>query len=319
MRHLLLLTAWAPACAPGPIESDPPTESAPVTEVDVVAAPTELPVTAATDLRRSVGKSVSVRARDLVLLTAGAEIRVTYLTGTLLPVGDYVDLADPASFSVRVDALELRIPEQFFASSMRDKAKGSPLNDLEVRTEGDAFVLEGHARFLNLPFTFRADPMITDSGALGLALEKVRVLGIGLKGFLGAFDRPVENAVNERQHFLEVERDYLVIDPFPFIGPPRVKAAFTSVSVEERALVARLGEAPKPDPSLQGVRLSGGVIRSGSNMFFDTTLTLVATGGGPLTLDPERLNRQIEAGFSKQIGEKRRITLHLASLADLAE
>lgn len=266
-------------------------------------------------LDEAVGKPVAFRARDLVLLAQGVEIDVAYLLGSLKPVGDFVDLEAPDTFTVQVDALEIYIPEQILVSGMQ--GTDGPVKELTVRTEGSAFVLEGRARLLNLPFTFRADPMVTESGALALKLEKVRVLGIGVRGFLDAFEGPVEKAVNKRQRFLEVEKDLLIVDPFPFLGPPRVKADFTSVEVRKGGLVARLGEAPEPDEFPQGFSLVGGVFRSGGSMFFDSTVSLVARDGGPLVLDPERISEQTVAGFSKQVPEKRQVLLHLAPLAEL--
>ncbi len=284
----------------------------------VTPTPAELPVNDLPNaLDDAVGKPVAVRARDLVLLAGGIEVQVAYLIGSLKPVGEFVDLEVPTSFTVQVDALELRFPEQFLVAWMQKGVEGGPFNELEVRTEGDAFVLEGHAHFLNLPFTFRARPMVTEAGALALDLEKVRVLGLGVRGLLAAFEKPVENAVNKEQRFLNVEKDLLVVDPFPYIGPPRIKAAFTSVEVREGALVARLGEAPEPDGYPQGLTLIGGVFRSGGSMFFDTTLSLVARDGGPPTIDPERLDEQMAAGFTKLNPAERRLRIHLAPLAEL--
>ncbi|MES2640745.1 MAG: hypothetical protein V4850_14715 [Myxococcota bacterium] len=315
-RHLRFLPLLALlACGEAPVESAGPTAGA---SADVATpTPADLPVKAPRALADAVGKPVAVRARDLVLLADGIEVQVTYLIGTLKPAGDYVDLEVPTSFTLQIDALEIRIPEQFLSTWRPEGTENTPFKELAVRTEGNSFVLEGHARFLNLPFTFRADPMVTETGALALQLEKVRVLGIGLRGFLAAFERPVENAVNKQQRFLDVEKDLLVIDPFPFMGPPRVKAAFTSVEVQKGALVARLGEAPEPDEYPQGLTLVGGVFRSGGSLLFDSTMSLIARDGGPLTIDPDRLDEQISAGFTKMVSAKRQLRFHLAPLAEL--
>jgi hypothetical protein len=315
-RHLRVFPLLALlACAETPAEGPKPTAGA---SADVATpTPADLPVKAPRALADAVGKPVAVRARDLVLFADGIEVQIAYLIGSLKPVGEYVDLEVPTSFIVQIDALEIRFPEQFLASWMPEGPELGPLKELEVRTEGNAFVLEGHARFLNLPFTFRADPMVTETGALALELEKVRVLGIGLRAFLGAFERPVEKAANKKQRFLDVEKDLLVIDPFPFMGPPRVKAAFTSVEVQNGALVARLGEAPEPDEYPQGLTLIGGVFRSGGSLLFDSTMSLIARDGGPLTINPDRLHEQIGAGFTKMVAAKRQLRFHLAPLGEL--
>lgn len=289
-------------CSNGPSREAPPD-----------ATPAELPVTPPLNLAEMVGQPVGLRARDLVLQVEGARIEVPYLVGRLVPVGEYVDLDVPTSFVVEINAVELRIPEQSLQHAIGGPGGESPFRELTVRTEGEVFVLEGNARMMNLPFMFRANPRITDTGKLALDLEKVRVLGVGMRGFLNTFSGRVERAVNGKPQrgMLRVEEDLMILDPFPFAGPPEVRAVFTAVEVHEGGLVARLGEAPEPTgPS--GISLDGGVLRSGSSLLFGTTVSLVARDGGPLEIDPARLGNQLEAGFTK-MGD-RTITLHVAPL-----
>lgn len=177
----------------------------------------------------------------------------------------------------------------------------APFRDLVVHTEGDSVLLDGHTGFLSLPFSFKANPAVTRRGALGLELEKVSLLGIGLRGFLGAFQDPIEGSVNKRHHLIEVDEDWLVINPFPFAGPPEIHAAFTSVVVRDHDIVARLGEltprAERTEPG--GLTLQGGVFRSQKTVYFDATLQLVAQDGGALVIDPDRLPDQISGGVVK--------------------
>jgi hypothetical protein len=290
-------------------EESPPREPPPPEPT-----PAELPVDAPGDLR-GMGKPITVRGRDLVLLAQGAEIHVSYLEAKMVPSGDLVDLTQPASFSIDVEAIEIRLPEQSLKAAFdRDDEQKPPFTDVEVTTEGDVIRLEGHARTLHLPFTFEVDPAVLDGGTLALQLEQVHVLGIGVKGFVGAFEGEIENAANKRQpRLLDVEKDVLILNPFPFGGPPEIHASFSSVEVHEQALVARLGEPPDakdrpPEPSLV---LSGGVLRNDKTVLFDTTLALVPKDGGPLVIDPDKFPDQIAAGYTK-LGDDR-ITIHLAN------
>jgi len=47
----------------------------------------------------------------------------------------------------------------------------------------------------------------------------------------------IENAANKRQpQLLDVEKDVLILNPFPFGGPPEIHAAFSSVEVHEQSI-----------------------------------------------------------------------------------
>lgn len=271
----------------------------------------------ADDLTAAVGAPVHLDARDLRIETGGAQIDVPYLQARLIPNGDYVDLDRPRTFSVTVDALEVRIPEQTISAALVDRrGEKPPFASLQLRTESSGLVIEGTTRMLHLPFTLRATPRVTAKGDLSFALEQVRLLGVGVKGFLGALDRPIEDAVNVHQRLINVEQDSLVVDPFPFLGPPRIRARFTSVAVEKRAVVARLGEPPEATDEPGGIRISGGVFRSEGTLFFDSSLTLVPLQGERLRINPDRFADQQAAGFAK-LGEGRAVTLFVVSPDEL--
>lgn len=305
---MTMLTFLA-ACAAAPeLDSAPP---APVTPI-VADSPV-----AVQDLSASVGKPVDVDARDLVLTSGGVVVEVPYLHARLVPNGDYVDLGRPRSFSVEVQALEIRIPEQTLNSAFTGgSADASPFRSARLETQGDSLVVDGTTKALHLPFTLRAEPRITKGGDLALDLEQVRILGVGVRGFLKAFQRPIEKAVNKKQHMLNVDEDHLVIDPFPFLGPPKIKARFTSVELKGDALVARLGEGRKSSDQVAGIRLSGGVFRSDGTLFFDTTLSLVPQEGATFRIDVDRFEEQQAAGFAK-ISPGRVVTLFVPAPGEL--
>lgn len=302
-------------CGTGCATPEPPPtmeESRPVP----AAVPTavHLPIDVPGGIADAVGQPVSIEARDLVLRLDGAEVRIPYLSGRLTPTGDgeLVDLESPGSFEVTIDALEVRIPDQTLQHAMGGPGEKGPLRDLSVRTEGDSVLLDGHARTLHLPFSFRATPAVTDRGGLGLQLEKVRILGIGVKGFLETFQKPIETAANKRGHLLDVDRDWLVIDPFPFAGPPEIHAAFTSVEVRDHDIVARLGELTPREERKEpgGLTLTGGVLRSQKTLLFDVTVRLLAQDGGALVIDPDTLSDQIAGGIVKN-GKDGNVTVYV--------
>jgi hypothetical protein len=261
--------------------------------------PVDLPLDAPGGLVEAIGRPVALEGRDLVIASAGGEIRVSYLSGTLTPVGGVVDLEAPESFTVDVDALEVRIPEQTLEGALAVDGKKAPVRDVKVRTEGEILQITGKTRPLGLPFTFRADPRVTERGSLALELERVRVLGLGVRGFLGAFRGRIEDAANKQGHLIDVDDDRLTINPFAFLGPP--------------AIVARLGElTPREDASEgPGLTLTGGALRTGSMVLFGTTLRLVAEDGGPLVLDPAQFDAQLEGGVVKL--SRDRTTVYVAA------
>jgi hypothetical protein len=301
---------------------EPESEEPPPIAVEPTPVPADVPIETPAELKGH-GQTVVARARDLVLLADGVEVHVPYLEARMVPVGEMVDLEDPNSFTIEVEAIEVRFPEQTLGAAFvrgMDKGEGEPppFKDVTVTTEGETLVLKGHARALGLPFTFRVNPIVTEEGTLALVLEQVHVLGIGVKGFVGAFEHEIENAANKEQgRLLDVEKDLLTLDPFPFAGPPEVHAAFRTVELRERSIVARLGDAPDAKDALPGpgLVLKGGVIRNDRTVLFDVTLALLPRDGGPLVIDPDRMNEQISTGFSKI--EPERIALHLAPLSEL--
>src|SRR5262245_18788587 len=165
-----------------------------------------------------MGQTVSARARDLVLLADGVEVHVPYMEARMVPVGEIVDLENPNSFTIDVEAIEVRFPEQTlgaaFVRGLEQRGDGEPppFKDVAVTTEGDTLVLKCHARTLNLPFTFRVDPIVTDEGSVALQLEQLHVLGVGVKGFVGAFERKIEKTANkEQRRLLDAEKDVFVL------------------------------------------------------------------------------------------------------------
>ena len=250
--------------------------------------------------------------RDLVLAVDGAVVRVSYQSGWLIPVGDIVDLASPGSFEVRIDSLEVVIPEQSIESSI-SMGDDPPFTDLTVHTEGETLVLQGHGGVLDLPFSFRGSPRVRADGTLAIDLERVRVLGIGVRGFIGAFHGAIASAVNKHGHLISVDRDELRIDPFPFGGPPKITAAFTAVEVREHELVARLGDERPAEPTGESeLVLRGGALRTGKTILFGVTLRLVAKEDGTLVINPSRFDDQFERGFVTQTHDGG-MTVHVAS------
>ncbi|MEZ4238935.1 MAG: hypothetical protein R3F59_22845 [Myxococcota bacterium] len=229
-------------------------------------SPRDLPAEPPDDLGATAGEPVRVEGRDLRLRLGGAVVVVPYLSARLVPAGAIVDLEHRDSFEVAVDALEVRIPEQALGDAVRGLGDDDgPLRDLRITADGDVFTGTGHARALGVPFSLRADPGVTDDGALFLALEQAKVLGVGVRGFLGALQGPIEAAAERRGTLLDVSQGELRVDPFPFQAPPVVHATFTSAEVTDGALVARLGEAPSGEAE-PGLALQGGILRSGNTV-----------------------------------------------------
>lgn len=266
-------------------------------------------------LASALGQPVHFEGRGLVLEVDGAEVHVPYVSGALVPVagGGVVDPGAPDSFSVHLFALEVVVAEQTIQGAMTG-GEGWPFREVMVRTEGDSLTLRGAGRgAFGLPFHFRAVPRVTSEGDLLLDLEKVDVLGIGVKTFLGTFQGAIEASANRRGHLLEIDEDHLLFNPFPFAGPPEVEATFTSFEVRDHDLVARLGELPTvaAESGAPGLLLSGGALRSGDAILYGATLRLVARDGGDLVLDIARFDAQVEGGSIK-LAHDGSMTLSLA-------
>ncbi len=98
---------------------------------------------------------------------------------------------------------------------------------------------------------------------------------------------------------MDLDADWLVVDPFASVGPPRIHAEFTSVDVEPHAIVARLGPlgAREEADGEPGLVLTGGVLRSAKEVLFDATVRVLAQNGGPLVVDPATMGAQLAGGL----------------------
>lgn len=268
--------------------------------------PRLLPVLVDHELGEHVGKIVDVRAADLQIMVKGSLIEVTWLVARLDPVGDYVDLDSPASFEVYIDAARIEIGNDSLAAAFR--TMDGPIRKMKVDREGQSFVIDGSVTKIGVPFVVKADPRASTDGELVLDMEKVQVLGIGVQRLVKVF----EDAIGDDPSLLVVRDGELFVDPFPFRGPPLVHAQFERVDVVGDRIIAEIGEKPSDMPEMQGVTLTGGVLRTGVSMLYNPTLMLRATDGGPLVVDPERFNAQLQAGFTKQ-GDGGRLTLHMVA------
>lgn len=242
------------------------------------------------------GEPVYVTAAGLRLQEGAVVLDVPYARLRLVPHGTYVDLDDVATYDVVIEAMRFRLDAQALATALPSKA---PVDELTLSTDGEAFVVEGSASFLDLPMTLRAVPRATEAGRLELEMDKAKILGIGIVPVLDLLEGPL----SEGPGLFVVEGEHLYLDPFARPGPPDVEGRFTHAAIVGDALVATLddgeGEGVPEDVEGSWLVVEGGVLKSGGALLFGSRIRLVPEDAEYLTLS-RGFEAQIRRGYAKQ-------------------
>lgn len=238
-------------------------------------------------------------------------LEIAFLQGALTPtrVGRPVSFDDPGSFSIAIDAARITLDTADLSGLLNQfvfRYRGAAIRDLQARTEDGRLRLHGKIRKLvSLPFTIVASVHVTPDGLIRLHPDQVQVLGIGVKGLLGALSVELDDLIkSNRLHGVTVAGNELVLDPTELLPAPRIRGRLQALLVEPGAVVQifgrRAGPAFAPVPALgrASIAFRGGRLQFGKLTMLDADMRILRPdSAGRLDFFLGGYLRQLVAGY----------------------
>jgi len=214
-------------------------------------------------------------------------VSISGLQGSLIttPSHQVVSFNDPESFSIAIQAAEIRMAPQQISALMNDWLLRSPkaqLHDVRIGIEGQRLRIRGTMKKgLHIEFNALAEPGITSDNRIRFTVQTMKALGIPVKGLLDAFGLEVDNLVSQKGlNGMSVDKDSFLIDPQTAFPAPHIRGKLSAVSIASGNLVITFGSGtphfPHP-PASSFMAIHGGTIQYGRDTMADADLTMIDT------------------------------------------
>jgi hypothetical protein len=257
-------------------------------------------------------RSVKTEMRNVLFhLTDKAAAHLEILSGELLPTGknQMPIFDDKTSFSVRVangtvsittDALADIMNRHVFAKS------DAPLKDLSISIDKGLLLIKGklHSKG-DIPFQTTGSVSVSADGRIRMHTEKVKAMGIRVKGMMGLLGIDLASVVNTSKiDGIDTDKNDLLMDLATLLPPPHIQGKLTSVKIVNNSIVTTFGDGGKslPAPAEKGSYMSfqGNSVQFGKLVMDNTDLTVLDLDpGDPLDWNQDRYKDQLVAGYSK--------------------
>ena len=259
-------------------------------------------------------RNVSLHVADGVVLA------ITSLNGEFIsrsasepPIFD-----DPRSYTMRLKSGDLAIDAASLTAMLRDTLSRhpSPLHDVTITFEEGRLRAKGTLhKGVSVPFSMTASVAVTPDGRLRLHAEKVKAVGVSVKGLLDLLGLDVEDLMKmPPESGISADKDDLLLDTAAMLPPPRMEGKLTSAAVEGARLRLRMTGAAQPParpatlplPSARNyLYFYGGSIRFGKLTMSDADMQLIdADPSTPFDFFPARYEAQLVAGYSRNTKRK---------------
>ena len=303
----LLVPAAIYGCGrPAGIDRGQPTAEPPAVSDAATASPPE------------AAGPVQIEMKNVRLRVAeGVVLNVRTLRGEMIsttrgapPVFD-----DTRSYTLRLHHADIGMDMASLTRLMNDHLlnyEGAPIRDVHVEIEDGRLRQKGKLqKGLPVPFSMKASVAATPEGKLRLHAESIRALGLPATGLLDLLGLELDDLVSLKgRRGADVTDDDIVIDPGAVLPPPAMRGHLTRAEIANGELRQVFGSAEAasplspPDPRANSVYFSGSAIRFGKLTMSGSDLQLIdADGGDPFDFYPNRYNRQLVAGYSKNTPE----------------
>jgi hypothetical protein len=237
-------------------------------------------------------------------------VLIVRLRGTIIPSGGHpvATFNDPTSFSIGVQAAEIRVSAKQLAALMNTRVTRSPkaqVKDLRIAVSGEQLVIDGTMKKgLHVPFHAVADVGLTDDNRIRINIHQVKVISVPMKGLLDALGLSMEGLISQKGlKGMSVDGDSFLIDPQTVFPAPQIQGRITGARVADDGIVVKFGGgAPQMKTGEKGnyIALRGGEIEYGRDEMFDSDLTLTdSTPNDPLEFYLGQYWRQMVAGSIK--------------------
>jgi hypothetical protein len=238
-------------------------------------------------------------------------LEIALLQGALTPTraGRPVSFDDPVSFDIAIDTARITLDTTDLSGLLNQfvfRYPGAAIRELHARTEGGRLRLHGKIhKLVSLPFTIVASVRVTPDGLIHLHPDQVQVLGIGVKGLLGALSVELDDLIrSNRLHGVTVAGNELALDPTELLPPPRIRGRLRALLVEPGAVVQIFGRraepafAPVPALGRASIAFRGGRLQFGKLTMMDADMRILRPdSGGRLDFFLGGYLRQLVAGY----------------------
>ena len=238
-------------------------------------------------------------------------LEIAFLQGALTPTrsGRPVSFDDPGSFNIAIDTARITLDTADLSGLLNQFVfhyRGAAIRDLHARTEDGRLRLHGRIhKLVSLPFTIVASARVTPDGLIRLHPDQVQVLGIGVKGLLGALSVELDDLINSnRLHGVRVTGNELALDPTELLPPPRIRGRLEALIIEPAAVVQVFGRrregvfAPVPPLGRASIALRGGRLQFGKLSMLDADMRILRPdSSGRLDFFLGDYLRQLVAGY----------------------
>lgn len=238
-------------------------------------------------------------------------LEIGFLQGGLTPtrVGRPVSFDDPGSFNIAIDTARITLDTADLSGLLNQfvfRYHGAAIRDLHAETQDGRLRLHGKIhKLLSLPFTIVASVRVTPDGLIRLHPDQVQVLGIGVKGLLGALSVELDDLIqSNRLHGVTVAGNELALDPTELLPPPRIRGRLQALLIEPAAVVQIFGRrreaafAPVPALGRASIALRGGRLQFGKLTMLDADMRILRPDStGRLDFFLGGYLRQLVAGY----------------------
>src|SRR5580704_10483996 len=245
---LLALAVNLMACSKPsqPLQPQPPTQPE---ATSTAPATTPTPPTPAS-------RAVKTEMRNVLFhLTDKAAARIETLSGELLPTGknQMLLMDDKTSFSVHVTNGKIFITTDALAEIMNSYVfakSDSPLKDLSISIDKGLLIIKGklHSKG-DIPFQTAGSVSVSSDGRIRMHTEKVKAMGIRVKGVMGMFGIDLASVVNTSKiDGIDTDKNDLLMDLATLLPPPHIQGKLTGVKIVNNSIVVTFGDGKSLPP-----------------------------------------------------------------------
>jgi hypothetical protein len=244
-------------------------------------------------------------------LTQTVAVDIKSLNGVLIPLGknEFPIFDDKDSFKLRISTAEISIDSSNLANVLNTYVfarQDSPLKDITVTIEKGRLKVKGKLHDKgDIPFETEGILIPTVDGKLRLHSEKIKALGVPVKGLMGLFGIDLGKLIKEgRVSGAQAEGDDLILDLEQMLPPPHIEGKVISVRIEGDNIIQIFG-GPDTKP-VKNVRAGNYMayrnnrLRFGKLVMNDVDLTLIDMDPtDPLDFFLDHYKEQLSAGYAK--------------------
>ena len=225
---------------------------------------------------------------------------------------------DPSSYTVKLRDADITMDATALNGMLRPAlaAKSSPISDVTIQLADGRLQAKGKLhKGVTVPFSMTAAVSATSDGELRLHAEKLKAIGVPVKGLLDLLGVDVADLMKMPPGSgLRAEDDDLLLDATALMPPPRMEGRVKTVAINGNRLVLRLqgAGAPRgrpatlPLPSAKNyLYFYGGSIRFGKLTMADADMQIIdADPRNAFDFYPAKYEDQLVAGYSRNTRRK---------------